>query len=197
MTNMKNKLIALSLLLAAQIPAANAAIIVVAPTGSSTGSFQITDDITFTITANGSLQYFVFDEWVAMDAGQTTQSLSPFLSFTINGSPFTEGSQLMDNIGFNLGETTPNDGLLIINSPFSVLTGDTVTLQAGTYSIGSAVGFNPLATQTFTGDIFLTNGSGVRLSDNATAAIPEPSSAALILGVMSVFALARRRNRKT
>lgn len=192
--NMKNKLIAVSMLLGATI-ASNAAIIAVAPTGSTPGSFEITDDIVFTITTSGSFQYFVLDEWVTSDGAGTTQSLAPFLSFSINGASFTEGSQLIDNIGFNLGETTPNDGILFINSPFSVTTGDTVTLKAGVYSISSTVGFNPLMTQTFTGDIFLTNGSGVRLSDNATAAIPEPSSAALIFGVASVCVLTLRRRK--
>ena len=193
---MKNKIIALSALLGAHLTTATAAIVVVAPTASTPGSFEITEDITFTITASGAVSFFAFDNWVTTPDPQTSVSFSPTLSLSLNGGAFTEGGAFYDNVGFPIGNLTANDGFIYINSPLSVVAGDTVTLKAGSYSLPLNSGFNPLVTQTFTGDMFLTNGSGVRLSENTPAAIPEPSSAALLFGVVSAFAMARRRSRK-
>ena len=194
---MKSKLIALSILLGAQITAANAAIIVVAPTASTPGSFVITDDITFSITTSGAASFFVFDDWVATPDSQTSAPFSPALSLSLNGgSTFAENGAFYDNVGFPIGSLTPNDGFIQIYSPVSVVGGDTITLKAGSYGLSLAGSFNPLVSQTFTGNMFITNGSGVRLSADTTAAIPEPSSAALLFGLASACVMASRRNRK-
>lgn len=197
---MKNKIIALSLFLAGQIAASHAAVIVVAPTASTPGSFEITDDITFTITTPGTAQLFVFDNWVATPDPQTNSQVSPSLSFSFNGGDaFTSNVILYDNVGFPVGALTANDGIISNNSfanfSFSVSPGDTLTLKAGAYSLPINSDFNPLTTQIFTGDMFIADGNATRLSDNVTTAIPEPSSAALLFGVVSAFALARRRSR--
>lgn len=195
---MKNKLIALSAFLLAQIATTHAAIVVVAPTESSAGSFVITDDITFSITTSGSASFFVFDDWVATPDSQTSVSFSPALSLSLNGGgSFTENGAFYDNVGFPIGNLTANDGFIQIYSPISVVEGDTVTLKAGAYVLSLGAGFNPLTNQTFTGDIFVANGSGVQLSSVQTA-IPEPSAAAFLFGLVSVACVfARRPNRKS
>jgi len=193
---MKNILASLVLPLLALVSLANqatAGIIVVAPTNSTSGSLQITADITFNITTAGSGQLIIFDEWVTSDGSQAFANLAPHLSISINGaSPISRFGVIVDNLGFTQGQVTANDGYIFLNSSFSVSTGNTVTLKAATYNIAAISGFNQQASQTFIGNMFVADGNGNRLSN--PVAVPEPSGLALVLTVGVAGLFLRRRS---
>ncbi len=193
MKNMLASLVLPFLALVSLADRATAGIIVVAPTNSTSGSLQITADITFNITTAGSGQLIIFDEWVTSDGSQAFANLSPHLSISINGAlPISRFGTFVDNLVFNQGQITSNDGYIFLNSSFSVSAGDTVTLKAATYNIAAISGFNQQASQTFIGNMFITDGNGTRLSN--PVAVPEPSGLALVLtaGVVGLFL--RRRS---
>jgi hypothetical protein len=170
----------------------SADIVVVAPTTSTPGSLHITADITFTITTAGLGRVFVFDEWVSSDGGTDSSLFSPAMSISINGNlPGAYPGGLVDN-NLASGQWTPNDGFIIVDSSFSVIVGDTVTLKAGTFSLEAVPRFNPQATQTFTGNMFVTSASGIQLSN--TVAVPEPCD--LVLGLTAGVAGLFVRRRK-
>lgn len=193
---------------------ANAAIIVVAPTETLTGSLQITQDVSFTINTaiTGSEFAFVLDEWVTADADQTVSPLVLDSENTFDISvydlslDFTTTFQFSDDVGgspvnfidnsfFDFGTSvTANDGLVYVSSDPSFEVGDVVTLLAGTYTISSGAGSNPLATQTFTGNMFIADGSGNQISD--LGVVPELKASALLLGVvaLSLTVIRRRYN---
>lgn len=169
----------------------NAGIIVVAPTATTNGSFQITSDITFTVTANGNANVFVLDNWVTSDNSWTFANYSPDLLISINGSASSSyAGRISDNFTFDAAQLSANDGYLVPNIGISVVSGDTVTLKAGTYALGAVEGFNPQATQTFSGNMFITDVVGVQLSN--IVAVPEPSPIYLVLAVGFKILLMRR-----
>jgi hypothetical protein len=185
-------------LLALAASQAQAALVVVAPTSSTNGSLTITNDITFTISTAGNAALFALDEWVTSDG---TQNGSPFaaLAISLNGAaPFTRDGELFDNLNSTAGAVTPNDGYLFFGPTFGVAIGDTVTLKAGTYTLGATPGFNPQANQTFTGNMFIADNSGTQLSNIvAASAVPEPTTIGLLaVGGITGLAVARRRARQ-
>ena len=88
------------------------------------------------------------------------------------------------------GGISANDGYLTFGA-FPVSGGMPFKILAGTYTFGSNASFNPTLTgRNFTGDVFLIQTTGVRLSDNVSL-VPEPSAA--LLGALGSLALLRRR----
>ena len=197
---MKKLLLASLAFAAAVAPAlAPAAIVVTAPTSNTSGTFQITNPITFNITASGNANFFGLTNWVTSDGNQQGSSLTPDLRYTLNGTNFTETSGLYDNIaGTGQGTLTANDGLLrLLNNGPAVKAGDVLTLLPGTYTIGNIANFNPQCTQTFTGTMYATAGGFTRLSGPVSAgpaAAPEPSTWALLgVGALGAGVMALRR----
>lgn len=180
---------------------AHATIIVVAPTATAPGSLTITTDITFQITGSGNASMFVFDEWVTSDGAQNGSSNLDYSSYATypihhNNSPLSTPLNLFqtDNTTFSSGHVTPNDGILALIGSFAVVSGDTVTLKAGDLIIPAMSGFNPQATQTFVGNMFLADTNYLQLSDPVV--VPEPSVTALVLGLGALAFGIRRRARK-
>jgi hypothetical protein len=180
-------------------PCAQAAVVVTLATPSTAGSLAFTNDINFTVTTAGALQYLVFDEWVTSDGSQTTLPISvlaPYsLSYSINGSA-TMFAGLIDNNATSLGNITPNDGSLIFYGSVLLNLNDVFTVKAATYrlDVQPPSGFNPLVNQTFTGNAFLSAGNGLALSGNTSVnAVPEPSQAILIICGVMAQAFRRRR----
>jgi len=85
---------------------------------------------------------------------------------------------------------TPNDGYLFHNN-IAVSAGDIFTIRQGACTLDTASGINPGATQTFTGNMFLTNQAGATIS--AMTVVPEPATLSLLAGAFAVHALIRRR----
>lgn len=188
---MTKRLLAAIILPTLPLLPARAAVIVIAPTSTATGSIQFTEDITFTITSAGFAETVVFDNWVASDGSQTSSLLVPDVFFSLNGgTPFQVVTGLYDNLATTYGAMTPNDGYLFHNS-IAVSVGDTFTIKQGSYTLDKAEGFNPGVTQTFTGDMFITNQAGATIS--TTTAVPEPAALSLLAGALTVLALIRRR----
>jgi hypothetical protein len=173
----------------------NGDIIVVAPTATTDGSFQITSDITFTVTANGTANVFVLDEWVNSDSSWNFANYSPDLLISVNGGASgSYAGRFSDNFTFSAAQLSANDGYLVPNVGILVAPGDTVTLKAGTYALGAVEGFNPQATQTFSGNMFITNAVGEQLSN--TVAVPEPSTLCLVIAAgLKMLAIRRKRPR--
>lgn len=177
-----------------------AAIIVNGPTSSTGGSFQITTDITFTITKAGKVRSFVLDEWVTSDGTHTfapflsiVDAASPPLMISVNhGVPFANSySHLIDN-NYSWMDITHNDGYFYLDPDISVSIGDTVTIMAGTFALLPTSGFNPQATQVFTGNMFMTDTGNYRASN--IVSVPEPWTANFLMGaVVATFAALRRR----
>ena len=177
--------------LTAAVTPTPAAVIVVAPTAVSPGSFQITDDVLFTINVGGNAQAFVMDEWVVSDGNQSESTIAPDLAVSINGgAPVTRSGFLSDNVTGFVGALTPNDGYLFANTGFSLSPGNTLLLKAGLYSLAATGSFNPQTTQTFTGNMFVADFHGIRMSPNVQ--VPEPTALGL-LGLGSLALLRRRR----
>jgi hypothetical protein len=192
---MKTILSCLFALLFALTPA-SAVIIVLAPTDTTEGSLEITQPIHFPITQSGDANVFVFQDWVTSDGNPVQVALFPELSFSLNQNSLTRQFFIGDNADSTYGDVGPSDGFLGIPDPDAVVAvevGDTLTLSVGTYAIFPVAGFNPQATQTFTGNMFVTDNVGNRLSE--IMAVPEPSAYAAVLGVVSLALLLRRRRR--
>ena len=171
---------------------ADAAIIVVAPSAGSPGSLQVTADINFAITTAGRVKWFLFDEWVVSDGAQSVANSPSGFSYSQNGgAPASQSGFFLDNMAATGNDFTPNDGLIILSVGVVVAPGDTFTLKAGLYGVQATSSFNPQGTQTFTGNMFVTNDSGVRLSGNVL--VPEPT--ALALCGLGSLVLARRQRR--
>jgi len=173
----------------------SAAIVVVAPTPTTPGSVEITQDINFTITTSTVAMILVLDEWVTSDGGMDATNISPDLAFSINGGPtITRESLFYDNFNGVTGTITANDGLFLWTSFISLDAGDTLTVKSGTYTLQAAGFFNPQVTQTFTGNVFLTDSNGFIMSN--VVAIPEPSSTFLMGVGACLIAMLRRRSHK-
>ncbi len=80
-----------------------------------------------------------------------------------------------------------NSGYFYFTSAPSVMPGDILTIKAGTIIYGPASLFNPQATQTFTGEMYLAGSSLEQIG----VLIPEPSTGLLCLVAMA--AMGRRR----
>ena len=174
---------------------ARAAIVCLAPTGTTTGTLTITAPITFTITTSGNNFAAGFDlsNWVTSDGSATNPFLMPNLAYSLNGAPGSLNSSFTDNSTVTSVNIGPNDGYTFSQSGYvAVKPNDTLTLLAGTYTIQTFAGFNPQCTQTFTGNVFAFNGSGARVSNIVTA--PEPSTWALLgAGVAGLGVVTLRR----
>ncbi len=173
-----------------------AAIVVVAPTASTAGTLNITQDITFNVTTAGIVGIVLLDEWVTTDGSSTLGVLPTKFTFSVNGGANTQSansSRITDNANFTSNGITPNDGFLTIDNGagISVALGNTFTLRSGTFVIPATANFNSQATQTFNGNVFLADNAGTRLSGNV--AVPEPTSALLGLFGGGCLLLLRRR----
>ena len=177
---------------------ARADIICVAPTGTTTGMLTITAPISFTITTVGNNFAAGFDlsNWVTSDGSATNPYLMPNLAYSLNGVAGSQNSSFTDNAANgSINNIGPNDGYTFFGGGYvAVKPNDTLTLLAGTYTIQTFAGFNPQCTQTFTGDVFVINGNGVRVSNIVPA--PEPSTWALLgLGAVGAGVVTLRRRR--
>lgn len=194
---------ALALLTLTAAPAFSA-IVVTLPTATVAGSIVFTQDINFTITAAGLVQALVFDEWVTSDGTQRSIGGAAFtprpLTYSLNAGSATgvNISVLNDNLAGTATDLTANDGYIFFNSLLpSVGLNDIFTVKAAAYTIAAGSmpsGFNPQTQQTFTGNAFLGNPEGARLSANTPvgAAVPEPGS----LGLLALGGLAATRRRR-
>jgi hypothetical protein len=161
--------------------------------GTTTPTVTITHDIVLEITRSGLFAfYLVLDEWTVSDG--ILKELEPAspqnFHYKLNGTPGTTLFRgLTDNAANTFTAISPNDGLLFFNS-VSVAEQDVFTILAGVYTLQSKPNFNQaLAGKTFTGDVFLTSNTGVRLSNTVTL-VPEPS--ALLLSALGLLLLLRR-----
>lgn len=134
----------------------------------------------------------IFDEWVISDGVQWGVPVSTALVHLLNGALGMAAFKLFDNFAVNIADITANDGYFYGNvSAFAAE--DVFVLKAGTYSLAAESSFNPQATQTFTGDMFLTDATGVRISDNVP--VPEPATAALLAVGLCATTFRRRARR--
>ncbi len=176
--------------------ASQAAVIVVAPTNVLPGSLIIDQDITLTVTTAGTARILVFDEWVAASDGSNTVSVSTLsTTYSQNGGPDTAAgvNSFVRDGSINFGAITLNDGYIVFGAGVTVALTDTITIRAGTYILPAVANFNPLTTQTFTGNVFLASQTGVRLTSDVSL-IPEPSST-LSIGLASILLLTLRKRR--
>ncbi len=171
----------------------SAAIIIVAPTSTVAGSFTITDNIVLTNTTLGdqAIRGIVLVDLVnTTDGALTGAALSPDFNFELNGNPGSEPSMFQDNVVANASALGIGDGAVVSNATFgSYAEGETFTIVSGSYVIAPTADFNSLTTQTFTGQVFLTNTAGFQVSNVVT--IPEPGYAALL--AIGVGGMLRRK----
>ncbi|MEM1159026.1 MAG: PEP-CTERM sorting domain-containing protein [Verrucomicrobiota bacterium] len=169
-------------------------------TGSPTPTLAITDDITFNIIANGLATYLVFDEWVASDGSGNAVSFVTIgpsgqsINYSLNGGSTTSAQafQFFDNNATDFGDISENDGWLDFDSSFFALTtGDTLTIAAATYTFNFNTDFNPAVPSNFTGNVYIADGGGNRLSN--IVAVPEPTTGLLVALAGGLLVLSRRR----
>lgn len=165
-------------------------------------NLQFTSDLTFTITRTGFVRALVFDNWVPTSDGTPTRiDSSSTIAYQINGGAVENRGVvgLYDNINVTYFSVTPTDGYLHLDLGIEVYAGQTFAINAGTLNFLGNVGFNTQAIGTFTGDVWLTDSNGDRLSDIVTA-VPEPAEeaacAALGLIAFGAWRWKARRARK-
>ncbi|MEM6600362.1 MAG: PEP-CTERM sorting domain-containing protein [Verrucomicrobiota bacterium] len=169
-------------------------------TGSPTPTLDITADITFNIIANGLATYLVFDEWVVSDGSGNAVSFLTIgpgvqnISYSLNGGSVTSAQafQFFDNNASDFGDISENDGWLDFDSSsFALTAGDMLTIAAATYTFNFNADFNPAVPSNFTGNAYIADGSGNRLSSNV--AVPEPTTGLLVVLAGGLLALRRRQ----
>lgn len=162
-------------------------------TGAPTPTLTFQEDIVFEITATASASFLVFVEWTVTDGTQNFVADVPdqSLVYSIDGlGSVVALTRLADNFNSIFNDASPNDGHLLF-ADIPVVTNEVFVIAAGTYTFASNGSFNPLLlNRVFTGEVFLANGGGIRLSDNVT--VPEPSGF-LLLSLASLSLLRRHR----
>lgn len=140
-------------------------------------TINVAQDITFTVTADADLRYFVIDEGnLPANTGNYERiNSNSGLSFSINGGALTPASSWIDYAGTLVGnDVTTYDSLLRVD-PISIFIGDVVTLHTGTGSgIGSAE-FQVMPSGEY--EMFIATQTGTALGSGV---IPEPSVLALV-----------------
>jgi len=165
---------------------------------AGTGTITINQDITFNVTTaySGGL-FFVFDEIVTAHDGSYNEEFFEGLTFSVNAGPALAIQRWTDNVTFNNLDGTPNDGWFSVTANLPALAvDDIVTLHAGTGIMTSTQSlFNPWSSGDY--DIFLSNTSISRISDNGVvSAVPEPATAGL-LGISALVLFGIRRLKKS
>ncbi len=184
---------------------AEAAIVIHGPTRTTTGTLEITQDLVYTITTNltggGGPWALVMDGLMpagSIDSGSTYSDLSSPLVFLLNGNPLGGiwYTSLLDNVTGGSNSTSKGDAFFYILDTPNLVAGDKLTLKAGSFILGTTSSiqgtFNPLSSQTFTGDTFIVNVGAVRISNLVPA--PEPGSALLGSASCGLLLLRRRRS---
>lgn len=166
----------------------HAAVVFSGDFNAGTGQVQFGSDTSFTLTS-GLVSFnsllLVFDEAVNSDSTRDffdSDSGTP-LSLELNGTPYTTSFRIVDNFVNNVVDVTAKDTYLFWDShPADLSSGDTLVVKAGTYGVQSGTGFNTqLNALTFTGNMFLANPFGSRISSFGVA-VPEPSVYATLTG---------------
>ena len=162
---------------------AMAAIIVTLPTPTTAGSIQITQDITFDITTSGTAHFLVFDEWVNSDSSFNSIAVSGSLVIDVGGVASPDNFYYIYDNEVTSPSITAKDGVFQFNGR-PVTDAQTLTIRSGTIVIPaqSTTGFNPQGQQTFTGNVFLANGSLSRISDIVPLGLPPSPEIALYNG---------------
>lgn len=161
--------------------------------GGAPCGLTITQDIVVTVTSGLSPDHgvsLVMRQWTsAPDVFGDAPIFMPGLSVRINGGPdMVVRTFLYDHFGTNNGYLTPNDGLLFFDFPSTRVwaMGDVFTVKAGSYGFTGDPDFDPLAAQTFKGEVFLVNLNADRMSGNVV--VPEPAVSVLfLLGLPGLF----------
>jgi hypothetical protein len=185
----KSKLLAV--LAAGAFASADGAVIVVAPTATMPGSLQFTQDISFTVTGSGTLAYIVFMDWVISDS-TLNGSLVNGVTYNVNNTPIQSMNlMLYDNRRAYDDSPTSNNGSLE-DPNLDLNTGDIFTLKANSYTLNPSANFNPLVTQTFTGNMVLVSlGEGIMSN---IVSVPEPST--VFVASLGIMAFSRRYRRR-
>ena len=150
--------------------------------GAATGNtIEITSPLTYTITADDEWRLVVFDEAVTADgninAGNCDalqvsdcfikmDSLTFRLQYSIDGtSAVVSNPSFYDNI-IVAGDISANDGYVGFTYSYVTVTiGQTIVIPAQTITCSGAADFNPQYNSlVFTGNTFLTDGSGNKIS---------------------------------
>lgn len=178
-------------LLSLSCTSSQAAISIVAPTASTNGSVQFPADISFlVINPAFSGIFLILDEYVVSDGNNTfSNPVVNDIMVSINGgSPSAAGAIFFDNAADPMDPPFENDGYFYFTGSFPVVPGDILTIKAGTITYGSVSNFNPQATQTFTGNMFLFNGL-----TGAVMGVPVPEPGSATLSLLTAAVLLRRR----
>ncbi len=170
---------------------------------SGTFTLSIAEDITFDINADGNATHLIFDEWVTAEGftSTTTPPSTVYIGYQINSGAGQSASvsALRDN-QTDSGGISINDGFLSFVS-ISVTNGDSLTLLAGSWDFGVNSSFNSQLVDgfTFTGDVFLLDDGLTQISNAVSlAAVPEPSTWASLVGMMTLgYSVWRRKGRET
>ncbi len=176
------------------LSAARAAIVLSGDVLTTGGTFEITQDITITVTTTGNGKTLVFKDWVTSDdSAHAVDFTEASLNYQINGGSVqsTTLDLVADNFAFPAtNDIGPNDGYIYFND-IAVTAGDILTVKSGSWATSGKAGFNPEAIQTYTGEVFLMTGNGEALSGGVV--VPEPSTWAALCGAgMLGLALWRR-----
>ncbi|MDP0498510.1 MAG: PEP-CTERM sorting domain-containing protein [Verrucomicrobiota bacterium JB022] len=167
------------------------------------GTLEFTNDLTFTISTDGTVDYIAFDEWSASYTTQRLAYSSGSISYQINDGPVLSAGAyyLYDSVYSDWNDLSAYDGILAIDSIF-VSVGDTLTFFATSIEFDPEPEFNPAGIGEFTGDVFLASMFASRMSGNISAngapeptpVVPEPSTYAALAGLATLgFAFWRRR----
>lgn len=175
----------------------SASAVLVTTSGSGAGgdaTITFENDVTFAITSGGSGQLaFLIDEAVTYDGTPDWDwGASGSLQFQINEGPLISMDRWRDNGDVSATGASVNDSYFGEFGSFSWPTsGDTVTLKAGSLTIGSAnANFNLLPSGNY--DMFIIDGGYRKSSDLGIEVIPEPATLGLVgLFAGGIFALRR------
>ena len=167
---------------------------------SGTGSIEIEEALEFTITSTGNASVIVFQGWAdAWDGTNTAAFMSPT---TLNYKIFTTSqsttlSHILDNNSYWVSQSVDlqsEDAYIYLSSGgFTVTSGWSIFIDPQTWSLATTANFNSNVSGSFSGNVYLADATGNRLSNlNSLAAVPEPSAYATIIGFVAAVVCIRR-----
>ncbi len=145
-----------------------------------TGELSFTTDYNLRITTNSQAAALIFDGWGnPPDSAEDGVNGTGAIRVEINGiDTGIDRMQLHDNFAASGNDITADDSFWFFAPKPAVSIGDVVTIRSGSTPLTFTPYWNPVVSGTFTGNLFLIDVEGRRISEFVSA-VPAPTTVSI------------------